>query len=567
MLNKIIRANMTALAAVQESLPAEYEKLSGRALTSRLISDEVPPTADPLGPRNKLVFACGLLAGTSLSSAHRLSAGAKSPLTGGIKESNAGGVAAFRMARLGVRAIIIEGLPADGSRHVLVVDKNGPRLEAAEDLSELGVYDKAQRIYSRYGNRVGAILIGPAGERRQLTAGITNNDTDGSPGRYCGRGGLGAVMGSKGLLAIILDDAGASPEKAARAKDFNEKVKQVAGWIRETPQTAEVFPKYGTAAMLNNINALGALPTRNFSTGAFEGAEKINGDAVHDTILARGGGGTITHACMPGCLLRCSNIFPDRDGKVLVSPLEYETIGLLGSNCCIDDLDVIARLNYLCNDYGVDTIEVGCALGVAMEAGVIPFGDAAGALEAVEGIGKDTLLGRIIASGSVSAGKVFGVRRVPAVKGQGMAAYDPRGVKGLGVTYATSPMGADHTAGNTARANVRHHLKDGQVEVSRGAQSGAAFMDSLGLCLMLGMGLKDRNILAGLISDRFGRETTLEELLAVAGETLALEREFNRRAGFTEAHDRLPEFFYDEVNPACGAVYDLNDEDLKTCSQ
>lgn len=563
MLDKVIRVNMSVLAVAEEKLPAGYGKISGRALTSRLVSDEVPATADPLGPRNKLVFACGLLAGTSLSSAQRLSAGAKSPLTGGIKESNAGGVAAFRMARLGLRAIVLEGLPRDGRSYLLKVDKNGPMIEPAEDLAGLGVYEKASRLYSRYGGRVGLILIGPAGERRQLTAGITNNDPDGSPGRFCGRGGLGAVMGSKGVLAVVLDDTGAAPEKAARPEDFNRKVKQVAAWIREIPQTAEVFPKYGTAAMLNNTNALGALPTRNFSTGTFEGAEKINGFAVHDTIAGRGGEGSTTHACMPGCLIRCSNIFPGRDGKALVSPLEYETIGLLGPNCGIDDLDVVARLNYLCNDFGVDTIEVGCALGVVMEAGIIPFGDAAGALEAVEGIGGDTMLGRIIASGSVSAGKVFGIRRVPAVKGQGMPAYDPRGMKGLGVTYATSTMGADHTAGNTARANVRHHLKEGQVRASRGAQAGATLMDSLGLCIMLGAGLKDRNILAGLVSDRFGRETSLEELQAVAGETLAIEKEFNRRAGITEAHDRLPEFFYDEVNPACEAVFDLFDGDLE----
>ncbi|MHB8916735.1 MAG: aldehyde ferredoxin oxidoreductase C-terminal domain-containing protein [Desulfocucumaceae bacterium] len=563
MLDKIIRVNMSTLEVAGEKLPPEYQKLSGRALTSRVVYDGVPPGADPLGPRNKLVFACGLLAGTSVSSAGRLSAGAKSPLTGGIKESNAGGVAAFRMARLGVRAIVVDGQPRDGGRYALVLDKDGPRLEDATGLSMLGVYDKADSIYARYGARVGVILIGPAGERLQLASGITNNDPDGSPGRYCGRGGLGAVMGSKGLLAVVLDDGGVSPEKPARPDDYNSKVREIAGWIKDTPQTAEIFPKYGTAAMLNNTNALGALPTRNFSTGTFEGAEKVNGSAVYDTITARGGEGTPTHACMPGCLIRCSNIYPGKDGKAVVSPLEYETIGMLGPNCGIDDLDSIARINYLCNDFGVDTIEVGCALAVAMEAGVLPFGDARAALSAVEEIGGNTLMGRIMASGVATAGRVLGVRRIPAVKGQGMAAYDPRGIKGIGVTYATSPMGADHTAGNTARANVRHNQKEGQVEVSRGGQLGAALFDYLGVCLMLGTALKDRGILAGLVSDRFGRETTLDELMAVAGETLSLEREFNRRAGITGVHDRLPEFFYDEVNPASGTVFDITDEDLK----
>lgn len=562
MLNKVIRVNMTTLEVIEEKLPEEYQKLSGRALTSRMVYDRVPAGADPLGPRNKLVMASGLLAGTGLSCAHRISVGAKSPLTGGIKESNAGGMAAFRMARLDIRAIMVEGMARDGGRYALVVDKSGPRLEAADGLYMLGVYEKASRVYSRYGGKVGAVLIGPAGERRQLAAGIAINDPEGSPGRYCGRGGLGAVMGSKGLLAVILDDSGASPEKPVRAVEFNSKAKEIAGWIRENPLSAEVFPKYGTASMLNNTNALGALPTRNFSTGSFEGAEKINGYALYNTITGRGGEGVPTHACMPGCLIRCSNIFPGKDGRAVVSPLEYETLGMVGANCCIDDLDAIARINCLCNDYGIDTIEVGCALGVAMEAGVISFGDAEAAVAAVEEIGKDTHLGRIIASGVVTTGRIFGVRRIPAVKGQGLPAYDPRSIKGLGVTYATSPMGADHTAGTTVRAKVRHTEKEGQVRASRDAQLGVTVLDSLGLCMMLGMALKDRSILAGLVSDRFGRETTLEELAGIAGETLSLEREFNRRAGITGAQDRLPEFFYDEVNPASGSVFDISGEEM-----
>ncbi len=561
-MHKILRVNLKTLSAAIQEIPESYRLLSGRSLTSRIIYDEVPPLAHPLGPGNRLVFACGLLAGTGLSSAGRLSAGAKSPLTGGIKESNAGGVAAFKMARLGIRAVVVEEQAAKGSWYLLVIDKKGPRLEKADNLATLGVYEKASRLYRQYGPRAGIILIGPAGERLQPAAGITNNDPDGFPARYCGRGGLGAVMGSRGLLAVVLDDSGARPDPPVRKDRFNGRVREVARWIRETPQTAEVFPRYGTAAMLNITNAIGALPTRNFSTGTFEGAAKIDGYAVHDTITGRGGEGTPTHSCMPGCLIRCSNIFPGKDGRAVVSPLEYETIGMMGANCGIDELDAIAVMNRLCNDYGVDTIEVGCALGVAMEAGLLPFGDAAAALRAVEEIGRDTPLGRILASGVATAGRVLGARRIPAVKGQGLPAYDPRGLKGTGVTYATSPMGADHTAGNTVRANVRHDLKEGQVGVSMASQAGATLMDSLGLCLMLGTCLKDREILAGLVSDRFGWDVTLEDFTGVAMETLAMEREFNRRAGITEARDRLPEFFYQEINPACGAVFDIFDEDL-----
>jgi len=249
MLDRIVRVNMSSLEITMEELPEKYLKLSGRGLTSRVVVDEVNPLADPLGPHNKLVLSCGLLAGTGVSSSGRLSVGAKSPLTGGIKESNAGGIAAFKMARLGIRAIIVEGMSQTGHYHVLVLDKNGGSLKPGGDLSMLGVYGKAKKIYDRYGKNVGAVIIGPAGERRQVTAGITNNDPAGNPSRYCGRGGLGAVMGSRGLLAVILDDTGASPPGPVRKDEFLSRAKQINSWIKDTPQTAEGFPRYGTAAM------------------------------------------------------------------------------------------------------------------------------------------------------------------------------------------------------------------------------------------------------------------------------------------------------------------------------
>ncbi|MFZ5650417.1 MAG: aldehyde ferredoxin oxidoreductase C-terminal domain-containing protein [Bacillota bacterium] len=563
MLDGVVRVNMNSLQVRVDKLPEKYRMLSGRALTSRVICDEVDPAEDPLGPGNRLILACGLLAGTALSSASRLSAGAKSPLTGCIKESNAGGMAAFRMARLGLRAIIVEGAPPGDRKYVLVVDSKGPRLEDGAEISMAGVYEKASGIYKKYGERVAAAMIGPAGERLQLSAGIAVNDPGGNPGRYCGRGGLGAVMGSKGLLAVILDDSGVNAEKPVRPGDFHSRVNEIARWIKENPLTAEVYSKYGTAAMLNNTNELGALPTNNFSRGKFEGAGKIDGYAVYNTIVSRGGMGTPTHACMPGCLIRCSNIFPDRDGGMLVSPLEYETIAMVGSNCGIDDLDVIARINYLCNDYGIDTIEVGCALAVVMESGLMPFGDAEAAVRAVEEAGGDSLLGRIIASGAVSAGRVLGVKRVPAVKGQGIPGYDPRVIKGTGVTYITSPMGADHTAGSTARANVKHHVKDGQVELSKMAQTWCSLLDYLGICIFMGTAIKDRGILAELVSHRFGRDVTLESLLETAGQTIEIEREFNHKAGFTPAHDRLPRFFYNEPNPDTGSVFDIHQGELQ----
>jgi aldehyde:ferredoxin oxidoreductase len=315
--------------------------------------------------------------------------------------------------------------------------------------------------------------------------------------------------------------------------------------------------------MLENTNAMGILPTRNFSTGYHDQGGKIGGEALHRLITSRGGAGETTHACMPGCVIRCSNVFPDENGVEVVSPLEYETIGLLGANCDISDLDAIARLNYLCNDYGLDTIETGAAVAVAMDGGIIPFGDVEGAINLIEEMGQGTILGRVLAEGAEVTGRVLGVRRIPVVKGQAMPAYEPRGIKGLAVTYATSPMGADHTAGNTVRAQIDHRSPVGQEEISRRAQWVAALLDSLGLCIFIGSALGTRlDLLAELVTAHTGVKYTQDELLDLGRQTVALERQFNKKAGFTSAHDRLPEHFICEISPSAQTLFDVTEEQL-----
>ncbi|MFZ5923972.1 MAG: aldehyde ferredoxin oxidoreductase C-terminal domain-containing protein, partial [Bacillota bacterium] len=472
------------------------------------------------------------------------------------------GLAGHKLARLGIKALIFEGKPAHrGDLYLFLLGRDSQELIPCPELRGLGVYESAGRLRERYGRNAGVILIGPAGEMQLTAGGIANTDIDGEPSRYCGRGGLGALMGSKGIKAVIIDDGGARAPESYDKKRFSEAVREVARLIRETPQTAQVYRDWGTAALVAITNALGALPTRNFSTGSFEGAERISGEALRDLILERGG--LTTHACMPGCPIGCSNLVPRKDGSKLVSPLEYETIGLLGANCGIDDLDAIGEMNRLCNDLGVDTIDVGGAVGIAMEAGLVRFGDSAGAIELIREIGKGTVLGRVIGHGGALTARVLGVTRVPAVKGQIMPAYEPRGIKGLGVTYSTSAMGADHTAGNTVRAQIDHHSPEGQVEASRKAQLTAVIYDSLGICLFVGAAVKSRiDLLADLVSAHLGIPCSTEELLALARQTLAAEREFNRRAGLTRVHDRLPEYFREELNPAAGTVFDVSDEEL-----
>ncbi|HJH15160.1 MAG TPA: aldehyde ferredoxin oxidoreductase [Bilophila wadsworthia] len=559
----IIRINLETGSVSRREQEKDDLLLGGRRLTGSIIAAEVPPECEPLSGRNKLVLACGPLAGTLVSSANRLSIGAKSPLTGGIKESNAGGMTGYLMGRLGIRAVVLEGRPGAPHWTLIRISADGVELLPGDPYVGLGLFEKARQLFERFGPKVGMTLIGRAGERLQFSAGITNTDPDGEPSRYNGRGGLGAVMGSKGVQGIVYDASAAPKETFVDRAAFMEANREVARRINANPQTSQVYRQYGTAAMMDATSAMGALPTRNFSTGFFEGYEKINAEAMHRTILERGGEGATSHACMVGCLVKCSNIFPDRDGKKVCSPIEYENLGLLGSNLGIDDLDTIALLNRMCNDFGYDTIETGAAIGVAMNAGLAAFGDREAALRLMREVGEGTPLGRVLGSGAGITGKVFGCLRVPVAKNQAMPAYDPRAIKGVGVTYAVSPQGADHTSGNTVKSPVKQHLKDGQETVSRNAQVGFTVMDNLGLCILASGGIGDLGVVADLLKARWGVETTPERLRREAWETVLLERGFNRRAGLTPAHDRLPEFFEEEINPANGQVFDVPEDTLR----
>jgi aldehyde:ferredoxin oxidoreductase len=316
--------------------------------------------------------------------------------------------------------------------------------------------------------------------------------------------------------------------------------------------------------MVDTGQGLGFLPTRNFSRGCFADSEKINGEALANLIESRGGEGKTSHACMPGCMVQCSNIFPDADGKRLVSPLEYETIGMMGPNLEIGDLDTIARMNYLANDAGVDTVEIGAAIGVAMQAGLADFGDEKAALKMMQEIHEGSLLGMLLGSGAETTAKVLGVYQVPTAKGQAFPAYDPRGLKGLAATYATSPMGADHTAGHTIRSAVDdHHSAVGQAEASKQSQIGVLQWDALGFCYFIGSAVPDFSLICDLIRAVHSRSYTPEQIRQIAVATLKTERTFNRDAGFGPAHDRLSEFFHITANPDTETVCDIPDDDIK----
>ena len=556
-MKKILRVGMTNLKAGLEDVPAEYVALGGRGLTSTLVAEEVPPTCAPLGPRNKLVVAPGLLSGTGAPCSGRLSIGGKSPLTGGIKESNVGGTASPKIARLGIAAIVVEGQPGGDKTYLLKVSKDGCSLEEAGDLAGLGNYETCERIQGKYSKKVSIISIGQAGEMLLAGASVAVTDMEGLPNRYAGRGGLGALMGSKGLKAIVIDDSGTTVIQPKNKEDFTKTAREFSKGLREGGGFLEQLRTCGTPGGIPNFNALGTLPTRNFGAGCFDQADKIEGLAIVAVAESRG---AKMHACTPSCPIRCSIVYNDKDNKFLVGGLEYETVAMLGSNLLIDDIDTIALMNRLLNDCGLDTIETGAALGVAMGAGYIKFGDSESAVELIEEVAKGTIRGRMIGSGAVVTGKILGAKRVPAVKGQAMPAHHPQSNKIGAVTYCTSPMGADHTAGIIYDETI--HDPRGKVEKSRAVQIQMGWIDSLGMCMFSRACENYNEYVTNLLTALDGASCATDDLEELGRRVLRTEREFNRQAGFTSAHDRLPEFMTEEKIKPHDLVFDVPYEEV-----
>jgi aldehyde:ferredoxin oxidoreductase len=565
---KFIRVNMSTKTIAVEDVPQDYLGLGGRGLTSIMINAEVPPKCDPLGPDNKLVFAPGLLSGTSLVNTSRISIGAKSPMTGTIKESNAGGTVAAALGHLGITAVVIEGQVQDGELSLLRIDRAGEAsLVAAQGYKGMRTYAFVEKMLALYGEKTSVLCIGPAGEYQLAAASIQASDIDGRPCRAAGRGGLGAVMGAKGLKALVVDQGGQNADPIADPESFKEANKAIVKAIKAHPMAGQMMPALGTAGLVAPVNSMGAFPCYNATKGVLEGWEKISGEAMAKLIQERGG--NTTHVGCAQCIVHCSNEFVDKDGKYVTSSLEYETIWATGGMTGIDDLDTIARLDYLCDNIGVDTMSTGVAVAVAMDAGYKEFGDRAAAIEMVEEIGKGTEFGKILGNGPAAVGKHFNHDRVPVVKGQSIAAYDPRAMLGNGVTFATCPMGADHTAGNVVGEYLEQKLDplnaEGQVEASRNLQIGTAAMDCTGLCFMAYVALttpEAGGALLKAINAKFGINLGPEDVPALGIRVLKAEREFNRKAGFTNKDDRLPRFFYEEPLPPHNKVFTISDAEI-----
>ena len=551
-MKKILRINLRTKETTYEDAPLEYLKTGGRGLIAKIMLNEVNPKCDPLGRENKLIIANGLLTGTNVSSASRISIGAKSPLTGGIKESNGGGITAMWLASLGIKAVVVEDIPEEDEWYYIRINKDKCFLEPADSYKGMGTFEFCEKMLDKYPD-CAVTCIGQAGERLYNIAGIATMDKEKNPNRYSGRGGLGAVMGSKKIKGIVVEEKGTVEIKDK--EKYNRILKEYSAVVLDAP-TSVSYRTLGTAATVRTSNDLTGLPVTNFKGAKFENAEEISGESLYKLIKERGGEGKTSHACMPGCIIQCSNVVPDEEGKTIVSPLEYETIGLMGSNLGIGDLDTIAKLNAICNDLGIDTIETGAAMGMAMEAGIVEFGDNDAALNLLNEIKDNTELGKLLSEGTLIAGKTLRVENIPVVNGQAMPAYDSRAIKAMGVTFVTSPMGADHTYGPMIKT-------EDAISASKAAQIIMAKIDCLGICMFLrGAIAKHMNLLVDLVNAVHGWNLDMDWLEDIALEAIRNEHKFNELAGFSKEDYRMPKAFTNRKIESTNQTFDINTDEL-----
>ncbi|TAJ92695.1 MAG: aldehyde ferredoxin oxidoreductase [Gammaproteobacteria bacterium] len=534
----------------EEKLEGEQIARAGRYLIAKTLVEREIYKVDPLSPENPLIFSAGPFAGSNFSNANRTSVGCRSPLTGGVKEANGGGSFGVALGHQGIAGFTLHGA---ASEWVVIHLRKDGTIQYADATPYLGKgnFEAARLLHARYGDKVSLALCGTVGEYQGLIAGIAFSDVDNRPSRLAARGGVGAVMGSKKVKAIVVD-LDRMPVFHDRKK-LIESIRTYANWMKEDSLIAG-FRTKGTAMMADFTNHIGGLPVNNFTGGQQAGAGsvfKMGAEFITTRNAERGGENT--HACMPGCLIQCSNVYADAEGREVVSPVEYETICLMGTNLGIDEPDDLARLNFLANDLGVDSIETGATLGLLLEAGMAKFGDVDFLLRALEAIRQGTPDGRRYAQGAARVGEELGLARVPVIKRQAISAYDPRVIEVTGLSMMLSAQGADHTVGNVPAYDCKDKDARELVGVSLDSQIMVAATDSLGLCLF-GRTVTNthQEFIINAIAAATGVDPGADFMQRLGRETLRYEAEFNRAAGFTEADDELPEFFYSEPLPPTG---------------
>ena len=509
----------------------------------------------PLGPDNVLVLAPGVLSGTTAPTSGRISVGCKSPLTGGIKEANAGGNPAQHLMKLGFRAIVVKGQPADtNKRYGLEVDENGARIVAADDYKGLWNYACCEKLLANYSKNASAISIAP-------------------PASCSSR-----VLRSRAPTRTRSAGLRATPRAGRRRRD-GQQVPQVGGGrarqgqgppgcrfeglqrpqqevFEGLPRRPQMF-KTGTSSVVPVANMLNTFVYKNRTEGQSPDVNNLDGARIVESFETNGGG---MHNCMTGCIVSCSNIVHDADGNYKTSALEFETLTLLGASCAIDSWDKVAELDRLCDEVGLDTIETGAAIAILMDSGGMEWGDAQGAAALIKEIAEGTELGKAIGNGAVATGKHRKHARVPHARGQAIPAWDPRPLKATGITYAAGPQGADHTAGLIVNPGLVDPTE--QAQASQECQIVNAVCDSSGFCQFLGPNLDDIRTYYGLM---YGEEISREQIADQGWEILRDEWAFNAAAGWKDEDNGLSDCL---VNEGIGPDHSLKfDVDLETINR
>ena len=581
---KILRVNLTKGTCLSEPLNMEWAKqyLGQRGLATRYLAEEMDPRADPLSPENELIFATGLLTGTTAATAGRYSVIAKGPLTGAIACSNSGGLFGAELKKAGWDMVIFQGRAAKPV--YLFIHDGEAKLLPADGIWGKTVWETESLLKERHGDKhIKISSIGGAGERMVLYASVINDEY-----RAAGRSGVGAVMGSKNLKAVAVKGSGKVPVRDP-AK-FHTVVEAAKKLIDQHPVTSQGLPTYGTNVLMNVINETGGLPTRNATDSQFEGASKISGEAMRDVVRADGTTNLVHREPCFSCTIGCGRVSqilkthftvkdrPQYQGKS--GGLEYESAWSMGAATGVDDLEAVTFCNFLCNEHGMDTITFGSTVAAAMELfkiGAITeaqvgyplnFGDAKALVRITEETAKGIGFGKEIGLGSKRLCAKYGHPDLSmSVKGLEFHAYDPRGIQGMGLEYATSNRGACHVRGYSVSSEVLGSpvktdplTTDGKAALVQAFQDATAVVDSAGLCLFstFAWGLPD--IAPQLQAD--SDESFTPEALQQIGERIwNLEREFNLAAGLTAADDTLPRRILKEAartGPAKGKVSGLD---------
>ena len=536
-MGNVLVVNLTTGEVLTKPLDMELARqyLGGRGLGTRMLWDEVGPEVDALSPANVLIFAGGPLTGTGYQTSNRFSVSTKSPLTGTVLDANSGGFWGMQFKRTGFDAMIVRG---KAEKPVYIEIKPGTvEIKDASHLWGKRVMETTT-LLGQNNNKRNVLCIGPAGENLSRIAAIMN---DGQ--RSMARGGPGAVMGSKNLKAIVVE--GKQRPEIIDQEQFKYMLYESRKLLKASPLTSQALPEFGTVVMMNIVNAVGALPTRNHRKSQFEHAEDISGEALTEKYLVK------NESCW-ACPIGCTRI--TKTDKVEGEGPEFETTWAMGAECGINDLAAIIEANALCNDLGMDTISVGSTIACAMELtemGLLDsdlrFGRADLLAPTIEAMAYRADVGADLADGSLRLATRYGHPELSmSVKGLEMPAYDPRGMQGQGLLYATSNRGACHMRGNMLGLEVLGLPKmidrfqvQGKSSYVILHQNSSAAINSLVVCKFTNMGVAEEYF-ARVLSAVTGIKYATGELIRVGERVWTLEKLYNLREGFTRAQDTLP---------------------------